>query len=302
MSSSSSKSKSKPKPSKSRPHHPSSSSSSASSHPLHEFEEIVFNSDFLDASYYENFIETCLTLLTSETHLEIPITRQDAEYDLNNYLIFFVKLVWGNFSIKVLVKKSDVYLIAFASNNCVWYFKDVSLSLVKQIFSSEEYKSFDIHQIGFPASYGHLERQANLITTNRMSLSLSFATFNSYICELCGLNKNDRKRDYLIARGFLFFIQMIPECIRLKKFQNKVSEISQLNDDGTFPTFDPTRFDVKCQNNWETMSERTLQMNNLTTNFDKPVVLGDGKGETIECGEHVKQLVHILKSKKLSPG
>ncbi|CAH9078008.1 unnamed protein product [Cuscuta epithymum] len=298
--SSSSSSKSKSKPSKSRPHHPSSSLS-ASSHPLHEFEEIVFNSDFLDASYYENFIETCLTLLTSETHLEIPITRPDAEDDLNNY--FLLKLVWGNFSIKVVVKKSDIYLVAFASNNCVWYFKDVSLSLMKKIFSSKEYKSFDFHHLAFAASYGHLESYAKLSPEkSRMDFSLGLAAFNSYICELSELDRTDRRRDYLIARAFLAFIQMVPECVRIRKFQQRVARVFQPNEDGVFPTLRPTGFDVKCQLNWETMSERTLEMKNLTDKFDKPVVLGSGKGETVECADHVKQLLHILKSKKLSRG
>ncbi|CAH9078014.1 unnamed protein product [Cuscuta epithymum] len=133
-----------------------------------------------------------------------------------------------------------------------------------------------------------------------MDFSLGLATFNSYICELCGLDRTDRKRDYLIARAFLVFVQMVPECVRIKKFQQRVSQVFQPDEDGIFPTLNPNMFDIKCQLNWETMSERTLEMKNLTDKFDKPLILGDGKGETVECAEHVKQLLHILKSKKLS--
>ncbi|KAL6545269.1 hypothetical protein OROGR_009143 [Orobanche gracilis] len=275
-----------------------STSSSASKLIGSELLTVSYNTELSTKKYYENFIEQCLILLSSYTHLSIPVlpSKPSSVTNLTNY--FFIKLQNGIHEIILVARKDDLYLIGTKCSVIIWYFRDITTDVVESIFPKNKNKNFSYIKINFEASYVYLEAKAKM-ETGRGEYVLGIDRFSSFISILYKLKRDDRRRDEHISKAFIIFIQLISEAIRLKKFSKKILDIVE-RQDGIFLTILPDPYDMSCQNNWGTMSNRCFEKSNRTDLFDLPIHL-DEDNEGVECilldnVDKVRDVVQIIKS------
>ncbi|GER35425.1 rRNA N-glycosidase [Striga asiatica] len=272
---------------------------------------VGFDTSSASTETYRFFLNECWDIVTGSEHLGMRVLHPETPLpsDLNNF--FLINLSNGEtqlnreISLTLVARKSDLYLVGFKSQFIVWFFNDVSRAIMESIFPQNDGAGILYQCLPFTASYIHLEGRGK-ITLGRTTFDLGIGRMHTSISQLFYLHTTDQARDCIVSKAILNYVQMICEPLRLKKLCGKIESVAQPTEDGVYRTCKPSAYDVSCQNNWGTMSDRAHEQSNLTDTF-RPQILMDGNEEIDGClcldnaGE-IKNVVNCLKSKNPGSG